>query len=200
MEKKEMRDVWNRLCAAYKETIVCGPFGLTGDPRKTIAAVFDKEVSYDELAETLAVIAMLKRHDGRFSRENRKWLTGFIDSEDADKWQNDYDNLYREYVRALNDVDRIHTAHLDNLVQALRTEPEFAKLHKQKKTFFVPCTYTMCGTVAVTGDFKDSEEAVRWAIENIEHIRLPKDAEYLCGSFEIDETGIVLDENGDIAD
>ncbi len=57
----------------------------------------------------------------------------------------------------------------------------------------------MYSRVAVTGDFKSPEEAIQWAVDNIDQIKLPNDAEYLADSFEIDEEGNVLDENGDIA-
>ena len=59
-----------------------------------------------------------------------------------------------------------------------------------KKIFKVPCAWEMYGHVEV--EAKNEEEAIRIAQENINEFPLPKDGEYLEGSFEIDTEGIVL--------
>ena len=112
VNKKRLKEVWSTLIASYKDTVEYTDHGVTGDPNKTLKETFDRGVSPTELRQTLAVIAHIKEHDGRFGSKNRKWL---------------YDSLmfgsydwYTEYGRFIGNLDDIHTTHLDNLTTYLR--------------------------------------------------------------------------------
>lgn len=107
-----LKQSWETLITAYKETVECSSYGMTGDPRKTIACAAGKGVGTQELREVLAVIAKIKPHDGRFSASNRNWLYAGLDF-DAGDW-------YMEYGYYMGHLDDIHTTHLDNLASTLR--------------------------------------------------------------------------------
>lgn len=110
--RTRLQQNWEKFIAAYKETIEYGPYGMTGDPRKTIACAAGKGIGTQELREVLAVIAKIKPHDGRFSDSNRNWLYAGLDF-DAGDW-------YMEYGYYMGHLDDIHTTHLDNLTSTLR--------------------------------------------------------------------------------
>ena len=65
------------------------------------------------------------------------------------------------------------------------------------KTYLVPVVYSMYGRIEI--DAESAEDAIMIAENSIDELPLPQDADYLEDSFEIDSEGIVLDENGNIA-
>lgn len=66
-----------------------------------------------------------------------------------------------------------------------------------EKTFLVPVVYQMYGRVEVKAE--DPEEAIRIAENSISELPLPAEASYLEDSYEVDSDGIVLTEDGEIA-
>lgn len=66
-----------------------------------------------------------------------------------------------------------------------------------KITYMIPVTYGMTGHVPVCMDEGTSpEEALQWAKDHSDQIKLPNDAEYLEDSFQIDEEGVIYDNAG----
>lgn len=112
MDPRQAKQVWKVLVDAYGNTVECDPYGLTGDPNKTIDAAVQQGAEIEELREVLAVIANIKAHDGRISRSNREWLSSHIKAT-SDDW-------YMEYGRVMGHLDDIHTAHLNNLIDVIR--------------------------------------------------------------------------------
>lgn len=55
---------------------------------------------------------------------------------------------------------------------------------KTPKTYIIPVSYTVSGCVSVTA--MSEEDAIDAAMEHIDEMPLPKDAEYIDGSYEVD--------------
>ena len=95
-----------------------------------------------------------------------------------------------EVVRADSDkwyyIDRIGFKELKDFAQDKKESS------RKEKTYFVPVVYEMYGRVPVKA--VSPKEAYEWANEHIDELKLPSDASYLEDSFEVDGSGIIMDE------
>lgn len=64
------------------------------------------------------------------------------------------------------------------------------------KTYYVPVYYTVYGRVPVEAN--NSDEAIKYALQNKSDIELPEFPVYVEDSFQIDEEGAVLDDYGNV--
>lgn len=60
-----------------------------------------------------------------------------------------------------------------------------------KRAIFIPVLWQVSGYVKVKAE--SVEEAFEYALENKDEFKLPRDGEYVAGSFEIDEGGVAED-------
>lgn len=67
-----------------------------------------------------------------------------------------------------------------------------------KTTYFIPVAFEMYGYLPIQAE--SVEEAFEYAETNIDALKLPSDASYVEGSFEIDHAGLVRDISGAIVD
>ena len=60
----------------------------------------------------------------------------------------------------------------------------------------IPVVYSMYGRVDIEAN--SVEEAFEYANDHVDDLPLPENGDYLDGSYEIDDNGVVLDENGNV--
>lgn len=112
MERKEARRVWFAIRTAYAASVVYKVYGTTGDPEDTLRIAL-RTCSKEQVRQTIAVVAHIKEHDGRFWDTVREWLYESL-PEEQDGAKKDW---YTEY--SLDGLDDIHTTHLNGIAQAL---------------------------------------------------------------------------------
>ena len=113
------RAVWGYVIDGYEATVEYGRYGATGDPRKTVLAALGASgadwadlPTFAEIREVLAIVALIKAHDGRISQSNRAWLAA-AQTATASDW-------YMEWGVKMRRLDEIHSAHIDGIMSAMR--------------------------------------------------------------------------------
>lgn len=104
---KRCATCWKKICATFKE------YRFDGTPKETIDKILE-QMSFEEARTTFAVIAALKRHDGRIWGYNREWMNKTPLPEGATDWSHSNPMLNT------NLMDEIHPAHIDQLISELR--------------------------------------------------------------------------------
>lgn len=107
MTTRELAEVWKGLVKIYKETRF-----TTADPRDCIRQATSR-YGREAVLETLAAVAALKIGDGRIYPENRAFLKNVEFEPMAGRWDNRNHLIYAG-------IDTIHTAHINQLIEALR--------------------------------------------------------------------------------
>ena len=113
MTIKEFRATIEALEAAHVETC-----NNSNNPHET-ARRFIRAVGADTAAQCVAAMVRRLHWDGRISRTVRQWAEGVALSEE---WERRIDDAY---------TDRIHTAHLSQIAEAMPTELEHAQAEAQ---------------------------------------------------------------------
>ena len=109
MTIKDFRATIEALEAAHDETR-----SNSNNPHET-ARLFIRSVGADTAAQCVASMVRRLHWDGRISRQARKWADGV---ELSSEWERRIDEAY---------TDRIHTAHLSQIAEAMPSELEFVQ-------------------------------------------------------------------------
>ena len=106
MNPTQVAESWKEIVSIYENTVHKNKPALT---MENIIFCLD----FIKARETFAVIAAFKKNDGRISPSNRAYITSI---------PFDYKclniNNYNPII--YSGIDRIHTAHIDNLISELR--------------------------------------------------------------------------------
>ena len=105
MDRKEFKEAWNTVVKIYEET----RFEVRGPELATQKIV--EALGRDKALEAFATVVQWKKWDGRISSRNRERL-GEIEINS--------DNL--SVNAAFSGLDKIHTAHIDQLIDYLYKE------------------------------------------------------------------------------
>jgi len=106
MNPTQVAESWKEIVSIYENTI------HKNNPALTMENIIFA-LGFITARETFAVIAAFKKNDGRISPSNRDYITSIpFDYKCLDI------NNYNPII--YSGIDRIHTAHIDNLISELR--------------------------------------------------------------------------------
>ena len=107
--KNEIAKNWKVIVRIYNSS-------KTMPPDNT-AKIIIETLGYDQAVETFAVIAAIKIHDGRIYGANRDWMNSVSYNPEAAVWSRENPVIYAG-------LDEIHTAHINQIITALRKMEE----------------------------------------------------------------------------
>lgn len=105
MTPEECAQVWKKIVQIYNETRTISPETTMNEIVNTFGINKTKEV--------FAIIAAIKRYDGRIYGSNREFMKGISFNPEAAKWKDGNPMIYAG-------VDDIHTSHINQLITELR--------------------------------------------------------------------------------
>lgn len=124
---KRLRAVWEEIIDCYNETCESGPDA-------TLNAILQKE-SLSDVVTVFSIVAQIKIHDGRIYGVNRDYM-----NERFTTFANEHSDMARLSTKLTHDnpffyggLDKIHTAHIDNMISAIRTHIRNAEKNDGKK-------------------------------------------------------------------
>lgn len=112
--KDEIAKNWKKIVEAYNST-------RTMTPDATAKKIVET-LGYEQAIETFAVIAAIKIHDGRIYGANRDWLNSVYYASKA--YDSEVTAWSRENPVIYAGLDDIHTAHINQIITALRKMKE----------------------------------------------------------------------------
>ena len=112
--KNEIAKNWKVIVRIYNSS-------KTMTPDNT-AKIIVETLGYDQAVETFAVIAAIKIHDGRIYGANRDWLNSVYYASKA--YDLEVTAWSRENPVIYAGLDDIHTAHINQIITALRKMKE----------------------------------------------------------------------------
>ena len=107
--KDEIAKNWKKIVEAYNSN-------RTMTPDATAKKIVET-LGYEQAIETFAVIAAIKIHDGRIYGANRDWMNSVSYNPEAAVRSSENPVIYAG-------LDDIHTAHINQIITALRKMKE----------------------------------------------------------------------------
>lgn len=105
MNANEIADAWKEVVRIYNDT-------RETTPEVTMNKIIDS-LGLENVKETFATVAAIKKHDGRIYGRNREYMNSIpVDSEIVE-WRSGNPVIYAG-------LDDIHTAHINQLITELR--------------------------------------------------------------------------------
>lgn len=107
--KDEIAKNWKKIVEAYNST-------RTMTPDATAKKIVET-LGYEQTVETFAVIAAIKKYDGRIYGKNRDWMNQIPVDPESVVYERENPVIYAG-------LDDIHTAHINQIITALRKMKE----------------------------------------------------------------------------
>lgn len=109
LNKKNVAENWKKVVEIYNST-------RETDPNITAKEIVN-QIGYEQTVETFAVVAAIKKYDGRIYGKNRDWMNQI--SVDPEAVVRERENPV--YYAGLDDI---HTTHINQIITALQNMKE----------------------------------------------------------------------------